>query len=240
MIAIMVHHMTKRQLVGITPADTVPDDIEMELAAMDAVGTAIGELRDADARLRILRWAMERFDPYFVKTPKNSLMPQAARADLDDVSVDNLDGLFDNDAPVVKMGPRPVENRDRLFENDALVVKIGPRSVDDLDGLFESDAPVVKIGPRSVDNLDGLFESDAPVVKIGPRSVENLDGLFEIDAPVVKIGPRSMENIDEQFELDAPVVNTGPQSGRSQPGLDSLFRDFVAEFQQLASEIQGA
>jgi len=70
--------------------------------------------------------------------------------------------------------------------------------------------------------------------------VENLDGLFEIDAPVVKIGPRSMENIDEQFELDAPVVNTGPQSGRSQPGLDSLFRDFVAEFQQLASEIQGA
>ena len=219
MIAIMVHHMTKRQLVGITPADTVPDDIEMELAAMDAVGTAIGELHDADARQRILRWAMERFDPHSARTPKNSLMPQAARADLDDVSVDNLDGLFDNDAPVVKMGPRPVENRDRLFENDALVVKIGPRSVDD---------------------LDGLFESDAPVVKIGPRSVENLDGLFEIDAPVVKIGPRSMENIDEQFELDAPVVNTGPQSGRSQPGLDSLFRDFVAEFQQLASEIQGA
>ena len=156
MIAIMVHHMTKRQLVGITPADTVPDDIEMELAAMDAVGTAIGELRDADARLRILRWATERFDPHSARTPKNSLMPQAARADLDDVSVDNLDGLF------------------------------------------------------------------------------------ESDAPVVKIGPRSMESIDEPFEIDAPVVNTAPQSGRSQPGLDSLFRDFVAEFQQLASEIQSA
>ena len=135
MIAIMVHHMTKRQLVGITPADTVPDDIEMELAAMDAVGTAIGELRDADARLRILRWATERFDPHFSRTPKNSLMPQAARADLDDVSVDNLDGLFDN---------------------------------------------------------------------------------------------------------DAPVVNAGTQSGRSQPELGSLFRDFVSEFQQLASEMQGS
>ena len=240
MIAIMVHHMTKRQLVGITPADTVPDDIEMELAAMDAVGTAIGELHDADARQRILRWAMERFDPHSARTPKNSLMPQAARADLDDVSVDNLDGLFDNDAPVVKMGPRPVENLDRLFENDASVGNFDLESVANRDRLFENDALVVNCGPRSVDDLDGLFESDAPVVKIGPRSVENLDGLFEIDAPVVKIGPRSMENIDEQFEIDAPVVNTAPQSGRSQPGLDSLFRDFVAEFQQLASEIQGA
>src|SRR5437667_10406474 len=149
MIATMVHHMTKRQLVGITPADTVPDDIEMELAAMDAVGTAIGELRDADARLRILRWAIERFDPHFAKTPKNALMPQAARADLDDVSVDNLDGLFDNDAPVVKLGPRPVENLDRLFENDAPVVKMGPRPVENLDRLFENDALVVKTGPRS-------------------------------------------------------------------------------------------
>jgi len=239
MIAIMVHHMTKRRLVGITPADTVPDDIEMELAAMEAVGTAIGELRDADARLRILRWATERFDPHSARTPKNSLMPQAARADLDDVSVDNLDGLFDNDAPVVKLGPRPVENLDRLFENDASVGNFDLESVANRDRLFENDALVVKTGPRSVDNLDGLFESDAPVVKTGPRSVENLDGLFEIDAPVVKVGPESMENIDEQFEIDAPVVNAGTQSGRSQPELGSLFRDFVSEFQQLASEMQG-
>src|SRR5438034_4196948 len=173
MIAIMVHHMTKRQLVGITPADTVPDDIEMELAAMDAVGTAIGELHDADARQRILRWAMERFDPHSARTPKNSLMPQAARADLDDVSVDNLDGLFDNDAPVVKMGPRPVENLDRLFENDASVGNFDLESVANRDRLFENDALVVNCGPRSVGDLDGLFESYAAAVKIGPRSVED-------------------------------------------------------------------
>src|SRR5579864_1012111 len=120
---IMVHYMTKPQHVatpnslhicpkcgshacdqhaagGSTPTDTaVVDDIRMELAAMEAVGTAIGELRDHDARLRILRWAMERFHPDFSKAPKLSATPPATAETDPDLSVENL-GLFGNDPPV--------------------------------------------------------------------------------------------------------------------------------------------
>ena len=73
---------------------------------------------------------------------------------------------------------------------------------------------------------------DAPVVKVDAPVVK-------VDAPVVKVGPRSAGNVVRLFEIDAPVGNIGPQSGQPQPELGSLFRDFVAEFQQLASEMQG-
>ena len=97
----------------------------MELAAMHAVGTAIGELRDHDARLRILRWAMERFHPDFAKAPNWTPLPQAASETDPDLSVENLDGLFS------------VENLDGLL------------SVESLDGLFENDAPVVNFERRA-------------------------------------------------------------------------------------------
>jgi hypothetical protein len=77
----------------------------LELAAMHAVGIAIGELRDHDARLRILRWAMERFHPAFAKAPKSTPVRQAAIAD-PNVSMENFDGLYANDAPVVNVGPQ--------------------------------------------------------------------------------------------------------------------------------------
>ena len=210
--------MTKPQPVEVTPADTAaPGDIEMELEAMHVVGDVIGGLRDHDARLRILNWAIERFHPDFAKALNGASMPETASADLD-LFADNLDGLFENAAPVVK---------------------VDPGSMDNLDGLFENDAPVVNIAARPVENLDGLFEIDAPVVKVDPRSMENVDVLLEVDAPVVKVAPGSTGNVVRLFEIDAPVGNIGPQSGQPQPELGSLFRDFIAEFQQLASEMQG-
>src|ERR1700686_567430 len=137
MIDAMVHYMTKPQLVTtqptlricptcgnhacdehatgrVTPTDTaVPDDLRMELAAMHAVGSAIGELRDQDARLRILRWAMERFHPDFAKAPKLTPMPQAAGETDSDLSVENL-GLFENDAPVVNIARRSGQSEPEL------------------------------------------------------------------------------------------------------------------------------
>ena len=170
MIDIMVHYMTKPRAVATQPADTAaPDDIRLELAAMHAVGTAIGELRDHDARLRILRWAMERFHPDFAKAPTYTPLPQAARAADPDLSEDNLDGLFENDAPVVNVeNDAPVVN----FGNDAPVVNFG----NDAPVVnVENDAPVVNVGNDApVVN----FWNDAPVVNVGN------------DAPVVNIGRR--------------------------------------------------
>src|SRR5712691_9321462 len=149
MIDVMVHYMTKLQQVGVAPADTAaPGDVRMELAAMHVVGSAIGGLRDHDARLRVLNWAMERFHPDFAKALNGAPMPETPSTDLD-LFADNLDGLFEKATPV----------------------KVGPQSMDNLDGLFEKATPV-RVGPQSMDNLDGLFEIDAPVVTIGPRPVE--------------------------------------------------------------------
>ena len=213
----MVHDMTKPQRMGVAPADAAsPGDVQMELAAMQVVGSAIGGLRDHDARLRILNWAMERFHPEFTKPANGTPISQAASADLD-LFADDLDGLFEKATPV----------------------KVSPQSMDNLDGLFETDAPVMNLGPRPVENLDGLFEFDAPVMKVDAPVIKVDAPAVKVDAPVVKVGPRSMGNVVRLFEIDAPVGNIGPQSGQPQPELGSLFRDFVAEFQQLASEMQG-
>jgi hypothetical protein len=283
----MVHYMTKPQRVEVALADTAaPGDIQMELEAMHVVESAIGGLRDQDARLRILNWAMERFHPDFAKAVNGAPMPEAADADLD-LFADDLDGLFEKATPV-KVAPQSMDNLDGLFEIDAPVVTIGPRPVENLDGLFE-------IAARQVENLDGLFEIAAPVVKVAAPVVKvaapvvkvdapvvkvdapvvkvdapdvkvdapdvkvdapdvkldapvvkldapvvKLDApVVKIDAPVVKVGPRSMGNVVRLFEIDAPVGNISPQSGQSQPELGSLFRELVADLQQLANEMQG-
>jgi hypothetical protein len=215
----------------------------MELAAMQVVGSAIGGLRDLDARLRILNWAIERFRPDFAKAPNGTPISQAASADLD-LFADNLDGLFEKATPV-KVGPQSMDNLDGLFEIDAPVVTIGPRPVEYLDGLFELDAPVVKLDAPVVKVDAPVVKLDAPVVKVDAPLVKLDTPVMKLDAPVVKVapvvtvGPRSMGNVVRLFEIDAPVGNIGPQSGQSQPELGSLFRDFVAEFQQLADEMQG-
>src|SRR5467141_2007569 len=109
----MVHYMTNPQGVGITLAEpAAPGDVQMELEAMQVVGSAIGGLRDHDARLRILHWAMERFHPDIAKAPNGTPISQAASADLD-LFADNLEGLFEKATPV-KVGPQSIDNLDGL------------------------------------------------------------------------------------------------------------------------------
>jgi hypothetical protein len=236
--------MTKPQQVGVAPAETAaPGDVQMELAAMQVVGSAIGGLRDHDARLRILNWAMERFHPDLAKSPNGTPISQAASADLD-LFADNLDGLFEKATPV-KVDPQSMDNLDGLFEIDAPLVTIGPRAVENLDGLFEIespvmkvDAPVVKVDAPVVKGEAPVVKVDAPVAKVDVPVVKVDVPVAKVDAPVVKIGPRPVENV-RLFEIDAPVGNIGLQSGQPQPELGSLFRDFVAELQQLADEMQG-
>ena len=235
----MVHYMTEPQRVGVAPADTAaPGDVQMELAAMQVVGSAIGGLRDHDARLRILNWAMERFHPDLAKAPNGPPSSQAARADLD-LLADNLDGLFEA-TPVVKVGPESIDNLDGIFEIDAPALKIGLQSMENLDGVFEVDAPVVKVDAPVVKLDAAVAKVDAPVVKLDAPVVKLDAPVVKVDAPVVKLGPQSMGNVVRLFEIDAPVGNIGLQSGQSQPELGSLFRDLVADLQQLANEMQGA
>jgi hypothetical protein len=206
----MVHYMTNARQMKAEAA--AANDIEMELEAMHAVGLAIGELRDHDAQIRIVRWATERFHAEGAGATNGTPVPEAASAD-PGLSLDNIDDLFGSSATAVNAETRSMDDLDGLFEDDVRV-GTGHRSMDSLEKLFEADAPV-KVGPRSMENFDGLFES-AAVADIGPLPVETLEALFDNDAPVLtavsssmeSFESSSMESFDTLFEADAHVIST--------------------------------
>jgi hypothetical protein len=208
----MVHYMTNARQMKAEAA--AANDIEMELEAMNAVGLAIGDLRDHDAQVRIVRWATERFHADDAAAA-NGTPPEAGSAD-PGLSLDNIDDLFGNSATAVNAQTRSVDDDlDGLFEDD-VPVGTGPRSMDNLEKLFDVDAHVM-FGPRSMENFDGLFES-AAVADISPLPVETLEALalFEKDAPVPtavsssmeSVDSSSMESLDTLFEADAHVMST--------------------------------
>jgi len=244
----MAHYMTNARQMKAEAA--AANDIEMELEAMNAVGLAIGDLRDHDAQIRIVRWATERFHADVAGAANGTPVPEAASADAG-LSLDNIDDLFGNSPTAVNAETRSIDDLDGLFE-DAPVMT-GPRSMDGLEKLFDADAPVM-VGPRSMEDLDGLFES-AAVADVSPLPVETLEALFEKDAPVPtavsssidSVDSWSMESFDTLFEadahvmstvVDAPVVDIVQPSAQPDAELGSLVHDFVVDFQLLAAQLQ--
>src|SRR5256885_981156 len=57
----MVHYMTPRNAQKAPEEAQLASDVSTELAAMQRVVMALGDLRDDRARLRVIRWAVERF-----------------------------------------------------------------------------------------------------------------------------------------------------------------------------------
>jgi hypothetical protein len=53
----MVHYMATRSAAHEGPDQPESSDLMAELAAMQKIGTALTELRDSEARFRVLRWA---------------------------------------------------------------------------------------------------------------------------------------------------------------------------------------
>jgi hypothetical protein len=55
--------MTPRKTDEASKQGRLASDVTTELEAMQLVASALGEVDDAQARLRVIRWAMERFFP---------------------------------------------------------------------------------------------------------------------------------------------------------------------------------
>jgi hypothetical protein len=55
--------MTPRKTDETPGQALLASDVTTELAAMQRVAMALGDLRDEQARLRVIRWAMERYFP---------------------------------------------------------------------------------------------------------------------------------------------------------------------------------
>ena len=100
-------------LFGASPATNVRDDEAEEAAAGIAIGHVLARLRDAPARARVLRWAMERFgsglDTASNVAAAQETKPSAPKAAADPtLSVDDLTDLFD---PSERLGDFPAPDK---------------------------------------------------------------------------------------------------------------------------------
>jgi len=83
-------------------ADSTTDAVSAELAAMHAIAAALARVRDPQARLRVLRWATDRFQP----STTAGVPPQAADTAMivaiaeedPTLAVENLYDLFESSA----------------------------------------------------------------------------------------------------------------------------------------------
>jgi hypothetical protein len=123
----MVHYMSQRQPVEPPGADSPSADIHKELAALQIIGKAFADLPNDAARVRVLRWATERFAPAL--TPPR-LAPVTAPAARDPLTTEDLSDLFDEpgdrspdpepDSEPESAAPRhePLESMVRGFVSD--------------------------------------------------------------------------------------------------------------------------
>ncbi len=115
----MVHYMAQHQAAASQPASS-PDDLTAEIAAMQKIGTALAGLND-EVRLRVLRWAAERFSPL---APVQVAATQPNGQDTT-LAVDSLEDFFDTRSPGSQVeqapctsGAEPVESMVKGFVDD--------------------------------------------------------------------------------------------------------------------------
>ncbi|PYR43169.1 MAG: hypothetical protein DMF93_03875 [Acidobacteria bacterium] len=79
-----------------TPSDPIAGALSAELDAMHAIGAALARVRDPQARLRVLRWAADRFDaqPAAAPAPPPSAAVAAPLSD-PTLAVETLHELFE-------------------------------------------------------------------------------------------------------------------------------------------------
>ena len=56
-----IHYLTPRSTQKTPEEALFASDVATELAAMERIAMALGDVRDVRIRLRVMRWAMERF-----------------------------------------------------------------------------------------------------------------------------------------------------------------------------------
>lgn len=94
--------------------DDSNDDVLKELEAMTTIARVLGMLEQPAARLRVLRWASEKFQlaegDLFVRLPATAGNPTAAS----EVNVDELLDIFEVDKPAAAEQVRGKEPLDAL------------------------------------------------------------------------------------------------------------------------------
>ena len=204
-----------------------PDFLSLELMAICAVGKALELLEDPEARLRVLRWANERYQQ--ASTTLSAVVASAVVAPAPVPAVPVL--RLAAEAPALHLALAPEVDLEPEREPQiglALDLELEPAAqsepepdmaVDSLKDLFDLEAP------------DGL--SLAPIVQVGAMlgETEDLSDLYE---------PPS-DNVEEQpMDLyEVPAEPARPQLhlvSREEQPFEQLIDDFVENLRRLTRE----
>jgi hypothetical protein len=95
--------MTPRKTEETPGQALLASDVTTELAAMQRVAMALGDLRDEQARLRVIRWAMQRYFPAVAAETVSPAPVAASSLPASDATleVDSLTDFFVRDTVVL-------------------------------------------------------------------------------------------------------------------------------------------
>ena len=205
-----------------------PDSLSLELMAICAVSKALESLEDPEARLRVLRWANERYQPALTKPSAVVTSTVVAPASVPAVPVLRLAA----DGPMLHLAP--------ALEVD-LEPEVEPQIGPALTLEFEPSVQPEPEADLAVDSLHDLFDpeasvgllSPAPIVQPGAMLVgmEDLSDIYEPPSDNVDQQPRDLHGV--------PAEPARPQLhivSRDEQPFEKLVDDFVESLRRLTRD----
>jgi hypothetical protein len=231
-----------------TPAEA--DVLSIELVAISAVGKALESLEDPEARLRVLRWANERYqlpsiDPSAVVAPAAVVPTVVAPVIVPAAPVLRHATAPEPEPPVLRLAPAP--------EQEPRVLRLATVPEEDFELEFEPQMglatdlefePAVQSEPEpdmAIDSLEDLFDLDAPAgllsAPIAEEGVmmgetEDLSDLYE--PPTDTVDEQPMDLYDE-FPDEPARPQLHLVSREDQP-FGQAIDDFVENLRKLTDE----
>jgi hypothetical protein len=219
------------------------------LVAIGAVGKALESLEDPEARLRVLRWANERYqlvstNASVIVAPASFAPAVVAPAAVPAVPALRLATAPEAEAPVLRLAPAPPQ--------EPPVLRLAPAPEEDLEVEFEPQIglatdlefePAVQSEPGpdpTMDSLEDLFDLEAPVGLLSAPIAEGGVMMGEAEDLSDLYEPPS-DNVDEQpMNLsELPEESARPQlhlvSREDQP-FGQAIDDFVENLRKLTDE----
>jgi len=235
------------------------DDAAAESSAIVAIGKVLSALPDAEARVRVLRWANERFNAPADVTGQAPAAAQAAAAD-PMLSVDGLLSFFEPTLAHHEThdAPQPIEREEHeqigeLFDEPIHRGKTelrvvarketpapAPFALEDLHDLYD-EAPVSQHRAELEAAIADLYEQpvahhhadevDEPMGDLyeAPEIPQHLD----LDAPVAMLLEEPVEE-----PIEEPQVEVQPAAACEDQSLDTLVADLANVLQSLTQQLE--
>jgi hypothetical protein len=223
-----------------------------------AIGKVLSALPDAEARLRVLRWANERFNAPAEKAGDTPTVPKAAAAD-PMLAVDGLLSFFEPALTPHELhdAPQPID-REQHQEIGELFDEPIHRGKPELRVVARKESPAP--APLALDDLQDLYD-EAPVSPHRAELEAAIADLYEqpaapnhaeeVDEPMGDLYDAApvQQHVDEDaaampFEepVEEPIEETGaeiqPVAACEDQSLDTLVADLASALQSLTLQLE--